>query len=628
MKNPNSPKQLYEERYPAPRGAASRHHRNPDGRGHLSNEASAAPASSQGIASRFWYFLGRYRRLIAIAAFGNFVTVFMVMVTPLITKLVIDEALPAQNVSLLVGLSVGFLLLHALRFLIGYGHEFLSIYIGQRTVFDIRRTLFHHLQLLHLSFYEKQRTASLVNRVIHDAATIQQFVNTAFSTVANSLVSLFIGVAIMLFLNAPLTLFCLSALPIYFVIIHTFRKRLRKTDHEVKERQSMLAGVLGEVFAGIRVVKSFAQEDHERRRFVLQIKDNFHQEFELPLIGLRMRQLLQLFSLIVTASVWIWGGFSVFSGRMSTGGYVAFLSYLTMMFSPVENLSSLILSWTNARTGFERILHLLDTHPNIKEDPNPITLSNIEGRVEFRNITFSYGETPAIDGFNLDVKPGEVIALVGHSGCGKSTLMSLLTRFYDVDSGGIFIDGVDLRRLDYTAYRQQLGIVLQENYLFTGTVEENIRYGKPEATDKEVRRAAQLANALEFIEDIPGGFQGNIGQGGVTLSGGQRQRLAIARTILKNPRILIFDEATSALDNQSEALIQVSLDVLMEGKTVFIVAHRLSTIVKADRIVMMEAGRIVEVGNHQDLLARKGKYAELYKPKAANASSSETPVVI
>jgi subfamily B ATP-binding cassette protein MsbA len=568
--------------------------------------------------ARFWKFLRRYRGLITVAALGNVFTVFLVLLVPLFAKIVIDEAIPGKNTGLLVGLAAGLFVLQALRFLVGYGHNYLSNYIGQRTVFDIRRALFNHLQLLHLAFYEKKRTASLVNRVIHDAAAIQQFINTAFNTMANSLVILLMSLAIMFWLNAPLAFFCAACLPVYFVVVRSFRSRLAAGHHEVKQRQSLLAGKLGETFAGIRVVKSFAQEDHERKRFVLTIKDNFYSELALPLLGMRMQNALGLMFFFVYCTSMVVMGMTAIGGGTTIGGYVAFTAYLWMLFGPIEQLSVLLQASTNARTGFERILSLLDTKPVIREDDNPLVLPALRGRVQFDHVDFSYDGRPALRDFCLDVTPGEIVALVGHSGSGKSTLMSLLTRFYDVNGGRILIDGTDLRRLKYDSYRQQLGIVLQENFLFSGTVEENIRYGRPDASMEDVVRAARLANALEFIEEMPRGFDSHVGQGGVTLSGGQRQRLAIARCILKDPRILIFDEATSALDTHSEALIQASLDTLMDGRTVFIVAHRLSTIRKADRIVVMGHGRILETGTHAELLARRGSYFELSQPKAAD----------
>lgn len=590
-------------------------------------EDDAENYSCPNTPQRFWYFLKRHKDLIWVAGAGNFLTVFLVMLIPLIAKLVIDEAIPGKNVGLLVGLAVALFVMQVVRFVAAFGHDYLIHYIGQRTIFDIRRALFHHLQLLHLSFYEKKKTASLVNRVIYDAASIQQFINTAFASIANSLVSLAIALAIMFVLNWKLTLFCALTLPIYFLIIHAYRQKLKTKHHEVKERQSVLAGKLGETFAGIRVVKSFAQEDHERRRFVLTIKDNFYSELELPMIGTRMRAILGMFFMFIYAIVIIALGLGAIGGNMSIGGYVAYTSYLWMLFGPLENLSALIQSSTNARTGFERILSLLDTKPNIREDDNPIVPSGIRGRVEFDHVNFSYEGRQVISDFSLTVEPGEIVALVGHSGSGKSTLMSLLTRFYDVESGRILVDGMDLRRLKYDAYRQQLGIVLQENFLFSGSVEENIRYGRPEATMDEVRNAAKLANALEFIEEMPQGFASPVGQGGGALSGGQRQRIAIARCILKNPRILIFDEATSALDNQSEALIQASMDTLMKGRTVFIVAHRLSTIRKAGKIVVLDHGRIVEVGSHDELLAKKGAYFGLYRPRMLQENSGLVPGV-
>lgn len=567
---------------------------------------------------RFWEILRRYKNLIAVAIVGNIFTVLLIMVVPLFAKLIIDEAIPAKNTGLLIGLAITLFVLQVIRFAIGYGHSFLVTYIGQRAIFDIRRHLFDHLQLLHLSFYEKKKTGSLVNRVIYDAQTIQQFINTALAAISNSFVAVIMSLTIMAFLNWRITLFCVATLPIYFAVIHFYRGKLRQKHHEVKERQSILAGRLGETFAGMRVVKSFAQEDHERRRFVLTIKDNFYSEMELPMLGVKMQGVIGVIFFFVYSVAMIFQGMSVVNNQASIGSYVAYTAYLWMLFGPIDVLSALIQSSTNARTGFERILSLLDTKPNIQEDANPVTLTKISGHVQFENVGFSYADRATIRNFTLDVQPGEVIALVGPSGSGKSTMMSLLTRFYDATEGRILIDDVDVKRLKYDVYRQHLGIVLQENFLFSGTIEENIRYGRPEAPMEDVVRAAQLANALEFIKEMPGGFHGQVGQGGVSLSGGQRQRIAIARCILKDPKILIFDEATSALDNQSEALIQASMDTLMKGRTVFIVAHRLTTIQKANRIVVMDRGKIAEVGTHEELLQRKGAYYELYRPKMLN----------
>lgn len=574
--------------------------------------------------ARFWRFLGKHRSLIWVAATGNFFTVLMVMVLPLFAKLVIDVAIPGKNVGLLVGLAVALLALQVLRLAIGYGHDYLIHYIGQRTVFDIRKALYNHLQLLHLAFYERRKTASLVNRVIHDAAAIQQFINTAFSTLANSAVALVVALVIMMFLNAPATLFCMATLPLYFVIVHRFRRKLKAKHHEVKERQSALAGNIGETFAGMRVVKSFAQEDHERRRFVLTIKDNFYSEMELPVIGMRMRSAVGVLFFVVYAIIMVWLGTAAIGGTSSIGTYVAYTSYLWMLFGPMDQLSNLIQSSTNARTGFERILSLLDTHPEVVEDPRPVDPGPLRGAVCFERVTFGYGGPPAVRDFSLDVAHGEVIAIVGRSGSGKSTLMSLLTRFHDVSEGCILIDGIDLRKLKKDAYLQQLGIVLQDNFLFSGTVDENIRYGKPEATHEEVERAARLAHCMEFIRTMPDDFQSIVGPGGVTLSGGQRQRIAIARCILKDPRLLIFDEATSALDNESEALIQNAMDSLMQGRTVFLVAHRLSTIRRAGRIVVMDHGRIAEVGTHEELMGHPGPYRDLHRPQSLGPGGKES----
>lgn len=565
------------------------------------------------VVLRFWNYVRRYKGLLGISALGNLITVTIASMAPLFVKLVIDEAIPGRNVPFLAGIVLVFLVCEVTRYFVGYGHFYLLYYVGQRVVFDIRRALFHHLQMLHLSFYETQRTASLVNRVVHDAAAVQQFITSALTTVSNSLVSLALATTIMFFLNWKMALFCTASLPIYFAVVRIYRSSLHTRSHDVQERQSALAGTLGETFSGIKVVKCFAQEDHERRRFLQRIRENLPHELELTLMGVRMGLLLAGIFAVVYGSVLLWGGSSVMNGTMSLGSFVAFISYLTMLYGPLQNLSNLIQISTSARTGFERILSLHDIRPHITEIPNPIALPNLRGAVDFEHIAFSYDRGIAINDFSLSVPAGEIVALVGPSGSGKSTLISLLTRFYDPSAGVIRIDGHDLRTLDYDLYRQQIGIVLQDNFLFSGSMDENIRYGRPDATEEEVRRAAELANAWEFIAKMEGGLKAQVGQGGATLSGGQRQRIAIARCLLKDPRILIFDEATSALDNESEALVQQSLDTLMEGRTVFIVAHRLSTIRRANRIVVMESGRLAQLGTHQELMAVDGPYRNLQK---------------
>ena len=565
------------------------------------------------VAARLWGYVRRYKGLLGISALGNLITVTIATMAPLFVKLVIDEAIPGRNVPFLAGIVLAFLTFEAVRYLVAYGHQYLLYYAGQRVVFDIRRALFHHLQMLHLSFYETQRTASLVNRVVHDASAVQQFITTALSTVSNSLVSLALATMIMFFLNWKMALFCTASLPLYFGVVHFYRRHLHTRSHDVQERQSALAGTLGETFSGIKVVKCFAQEDHERRRFLQRIRENLPHELELTLMGVRMWLFLAAIFAVVYGSVLLWGGRNVMYGTMSLGSFVAFTSYLMMLYGPLQNLSNLIQIATSARTGFERILSLHDIRPGITEIPNPVELPSLRGAVDFEHIAFSYDRGIAINDFSLSVPAGEIVALVGPSGSGKSTLISLLTRFYDPSAGTIRIDGHDLRTLDYDLYRQQIGIVLQDNFLFSGSIDENIRYGRPDATGEEVRRAAELANAWEFIAKMEGGLKAQVGQGGATLSGGQRQRIAIARCLLKDPRILIFDEATSALDNESEALVQQSLDTLMEGRTVFIVAHRLSTIRRANRIVVMESGRLAQLGTHQELMAVDGPYRNLQK---------------
>jgi len=575
---------------------------------------------------RLGEFLAPYKGILILAAIGNLFTVSIWTLMPIVSKIIIDDAIPSQNATLVVAIAVVVIAVYALKNVVSYCHNFLTQYAGTRVVFDIRRRLFDHLQMLHLSFYEKEKSASLVNRVISDVASINGMIQTAVGVITNSLTSAVLSIVIMAWLNWKLTLLCCSVLPIYYLVYDHYRKKIYDMSHDVRERQSILAGNLGEIISGIKVVRSFAQEDNERRRFVQMIHRNIYPELKLGMTGTKMWLILDWLSSLGLASIFIVGGVSVIYGNMTLGDLVAFIAYLGMLYGPVQNISALTQVVIQARTGFERVLDLLDIRPKITEKPRAIELKDVKGQVRFEEVHFSYDEEPGlptIRNFTLDVKPGEIVALVGPSGAGKTTIINLLTRFYEVSSGRVLIDEYDIRDVRLKSLRSLFGIVLQENRLFSGTIEENIRYGNPEATMAQIVEAARHANAYEFITQMPDGFASIVGEGGVSLSGGQRQRIAIARAILKNPKVLILDEATSALDNESEALIQDSLEYLMRGKTVFIIAHRLSTIQKADKIVVMERGQIVEMGKHQELLAKGGLYARLYQPKIISLGKEE-----
>jgi len=484
--------------------------------------------------------------------------------------------------------------------------------VGQRMIFDMRHHMFLHLQRMSHSFYSNHQSGAIVSRFMSDIALAQNFVGSALTNVWMDGASLIFVVWILFYLEPRLAWAALAVMPFYVFIIHYMSPMIKKSSRRSQEKLEEMSGDLQEKIGGMTVVKAFVQERREARKFF----KTSHQLTNMFMKNIRLGAFNQMYTGFLTTAaplivVWL-ASYFVLNKQMSVGTMIAFYGYLGALYLPLQRFSELGLVVSNSMAAIERIFELMDVMPEVQEKSNAIVLPPSHGQVKFQKVSFSYDNKLAtLFDLDFEIKHGEVVALVGQSGSGKSSLVSLIPRFFDVTSGTVFIDDYDVRDLTFKSLRGQIGIVLQETILFSATLKENLLYGNPRGSDQDLLNAAKMANALEFIEKLPNGFDTQIGERGVKLSGGQRQRVAIARAFLKNPRILILDEATSALDSESEHLIQDALWRLMQGRTTIIIAHRLSTITHADRIFVMHDGRIVETGRHAELLAAGGQYTRL-----------------
>ncbi|WP_405731753.1 lipid A export permease/ATP-binding protein MsbA [Anaerovibrio slackiae] len=562
---------------------------------------------------RLLAYIKPYKKRLAAAVVCIIMAAGANLYLPWIIKDMIDDVLMSKDMLMLNLIAAGILVVMFTRGVFYYGQSYLVSYVGQRVIIDVRSMLFRKFQKMPLSYYDRQQTGTVMSYITNDVSAMQSaIVDNLIELVTES--SILIGsLAMMIYLDWKLSLLTLMTIPLVGFAMKIFGRKLKRSSTVIQERAAEITSLLQESISAIRVVKSFVRETYEIKRFEEQNWRNFQAAMKnVKLSSLLTPTVEFLAAIAVTFIVWF-GGYEVVNEVITAGELVAFLTYAVNLANPVKRLSRVYAAIQKAMAAADRVFEVMDLDEKITDVPGAKPLPPIKGQVEFKDITFSYKEgQPALQHISLKAEPGQMIALVGPSGSGKSTIANLIPRFYDVDSGTISIDGHDIRQVTADSLREQIGLVPQETMLFSTTVMENIRYGRLDATDEEVVEAARAANAEEFIKDLPEGYDTKLGERGLNLSGGQRQRLAIARAILKNPRVLILDEATSALDTESEKIVQDALDKLMVGRTSFVIAHRLSTIFNADQIFVVENGHLREHGTHEELLAAGGLYSNLY----------------
>lgn len=531
-----------------------------------------------------------------------------------------------RNVTLMTQTIVLFLGIAVVQSVMAMGQSYLTTRLSQQIIADFRTHLFRHLHTLSLSFFARRRTGDILSRLMNDVGVIQRLVTDAPIDSAKQVVTLIGGLAFLFYMNWTLCLLIVALLPILVLVARIFGKRLKALSTQIQDHTASVSTLIEEVISGIRVVKSFVQTDREAGRFGLALRQLVAQAIQRANVLSVFIPTITLLTLIMAGGVLWYGGKQVIDESMTPGELLAFVLFAGILIGPFGSAARIFSQIKEGQGAMQRVFELLDTTPDVTDSPEARPLPDVHGHVRFDHVSFAYDPRhPVLIDLSFEVQPGETVALVGPTGSGKSTIANLLHRFYDPIEGRITIDNQDLRHVRLTSVYRQLAIVPQETILFGDTIRENIRYGRADATDEDLIAASRAANAHDFISALPDGYDTPVGEKGVNLSGGQRQRLAIARAILKNPRLLILDEATSALDSESEMLVQRALQRLMVGRTTVVIAHRLTTIQEADRILVLNKGRIVETGTHATLIQRDGLYRRLYTLRTVE-SEIETPL--
>ncbi|MEN6547744.1 MAG: ABC transporter ATP-binding protein [Armatimonadia bacterium] len=578
---------------------------------------------------RFLRFARNYRARLGVALLLVFIGTGLTLPVPILTGKLIDNAagferaretggqnleiIRTQAMQFVVLICVIMLVLAVIGAIVNYSRQMLLIFVGNRIVYDVRRRVFRHLQKLSLRYFESNPHGRIMARVLYDVEAVQSVLSGGIVEIVSNLVTVVVIIFVLFGMNWKLALLSIMILPLYVINFLVFRSKIRLAAAEAREQYSEVYSTLSETVSGMKIIMSFARENAEARRFVNECR----QSISLNLRTGRWQALLgigaNLLTVIGNVLILLIGGREVLvTERMTMGELIAFRTYLMMLYTPIIALVTVNDTINTVMTAVERIFETLDTVPEQQERRDAVRLGKIDGRVEFDKLSFGYepGEL-VLEDISFVAEPGSSTALVGPSGSGKTTLIHFIPRFYDPSSGRVLVDGYDVQDVTLNSLRNNIGMVMQESFLFMGTLRENIKYGRPEATDEEVVQASIAANCHDFIMEFPDGYETLVGERGTRLSGGQRQRISIARALLRNPRILILDEATSALDSESEALIQEALDRLMKGRTTFTIAHRLSTVMNADVILVLDQGKIVERGTHAELASAGGLYARL-----------------
>jgi ATP-binding cassette, subfamily B, bacterial len=577
--------------------------------------------------SRILRYFRPYRRQVVWVMLSIALAALAGGLPPLFIKRIVDHAIPGRHYQELGWLCVGMVVGPLFAGLLAVAHKYLAAWIGEQVMYDLRLELFAHVQRQSLAFFANAKPGEVISRVLTDVQGIGQALQDNLVKLLQNALTLSVSVVLIVVLDWRLALVALSALPLFVLPAKKVGRQRKQLKKQTQARMAELTGILMETLSvsGVLLIKVFGARKRETQRLREKAQELQAASLRQNLVGRWFQMLMKLFEDLGPAVVYGFGGYLVIRGEIGLGTVLAFVTLLKKLYSPASDLAGVHVDIVTSYGYFERVLAVLDLEPAIKNRPGAVALAEVQGSLKFEQVSFAYGDAPAtLQDIELEIAPGESVAVVGPSGAGKSTLAALALRLYDPTNGRILLDGHDYRDIKLRTLRQHIAVVSQETYLFHASIADNLRYSRPEATVEELESAARAAQIHDFIAALPQGYDTLVGERGYRLSGGERQRLAIARAILADPKILILDEATSALDSTNERLIQAALEPLLAGRTSLIIAHRLSTIQKANRIVSLEQGRIVEVGSHQTLLARRGLYARLYEQQMSSAAAELT----